>query len=130
MDLGMEGMKAIVTGGSKGIGRETVRTLAEEGCDVAVTAASADVAPWAGKTVLKPLDGTASKDVVVFATYADAGAAILNHPTGLEDWDPERFQLVEYVAGPIFQFVGEMLAGAPVAIVASRYLGTCLEFAQ
>ena len=38
MDLGMAGMKAVVTGGSKGIGLETVRILAEEGCDVAVTA--------------------------------------------------------------------------------------------
>ncbi|WP_016884147.1 MULTISPECIES: acetyl-CoA carboxylase biotin carboxylase subunit family protein [unclassified Rhodococcus (in: high G+C Gram-positive bacteria)] len=99
-------------------------------CDEALTASSADVTPWAGKTVLKPLDGTASKDVFVFATYADAGTAILNHPTGLEDWDPERFQLEEYVEGPIFHFDGVMLAGAPVAIVASRYLGTCLEFAQ
>ncbi|MFC9552925.1 acetyl-CoA carboxylase biotin carboxylase subunit family protein [Rhodococcus sp. NPDC056960] len=99
-------------------------------CDEALTASSADAAPWAGKTVLKPLDGTASKDVFVFATYADAGTAILDNPPGLEDWDPERFQLEEYVEGPIFHFDGVMLAGAPVAIVASRYLGTCLEFAQ
>ena len=99
-------------------------------CDEALAASSADVVPWAGKTVLKPLDGTASKDVFVFATYADAGTAILDHSTGLEDWDPERFQLEEYVEGPIFHFDGVMLAGAPVAIVASKYLGTCLEFAQ
>ena len=38
MDLGLAGSKAIITGGSKGIGRETARILAEEGCDVAITA--------------------------------------------------------------------------------------------
>jgi hypothetical protein len=38
VNLGLSGMKAIVTGGSKGIGRDTTRILAEEGCDVAVTA--------------------------------------------------------------------------------------------
>jgi 3-oxoacyl-[acyl-carrier protein] reductase len=38
MDLKLAGKKAIVTGGSKGIGRETARILAEEGCDVAITA--------------------------------------------------------------------------------------------
>ena len=38
MDLKLAGKKAIVTGGSKGIGRETTRILAEEGCDVAITA--------------------------------------------------------------------------------------------
>jgi NAD(P)-dependent dehydrogenase (short-subunit alcohol dehydrogenase family) len=38
MDLGLGGLKAVVTGGSKGIGRETARLLAEEGCDVAITA--------------------------------------------------------------------------------------------
>jgi len=38
MDLNLAGKKAIVTGGSKGIGRETARLLAQEGCDVAITA--------------------------------------------------------------------------------------------
>ena len=42
MDLGLAGSKAIVTGGSKGIGRETARILAEEGCDVAITARDGD----------------------------------------------------------------------------------------
>jgi len=99
-------------------------------CHEALTSSSADAAPWAGKTVLKPVDGTASKDVLVFSTYVDALTAIANRSTGLEGWDPERFQLEEYVEGPILHFDGLMLAGDPVAIVASKYLGTCLEFAQ
>lgn len=36
MDLGLKGKKALVTGGSKGIGRRIADLLADEGCDVAV----------------------------------------------------------------------------------------------
>ncbi len=38
MDLGLRGKKAIVTGGSRGIGRAICALLAEEGCDVALCA--------------------------------------------------------------------------------------------
>jgi NAD(P)-dependent dehydrogenase (short-subunit alcohol dehydrogenase family) len=38
LDLGLRDYKAVVTGGSKGIGRATARVLAEEGCDVAIIA--------------------------------------------------------------------------------------------
>lgn len=38
MDLGLTGSVAVVTGGSKGIGRATARLLAEEGCEVAIIA--------------------------------------------------------------------------------------------
>ena len=38
MDLGLKGMKAILAGASKGIGRATAETLASEGCDVAICA--------------------------------------------------------------------------------------------
>jgi NAD(P)-dependent dehydrogenase (short-subunit alcohol dehydrogenase family) len=67
MDLGLKGMKAVVTGGSKGIGRETVRILAEEGCDVAVTArdgerlkrVTGELAEATGRPIL-PLQGDMS----------------------------------------------------------------------
>ena len=41
MDLGLKGKKAIVTGGTKGIGRRVVNQLVAEGCAVAVCARNA-----------------------------------------------------------------------------------------
>lgn len=38
MDLGLEGKRAIVTGGSLGIGKAIARELAREGADVAIVA--------------------------------------------------------------------------------------------
>ena len=60
MDLQLNGKKAIVTGGSRGIGRAIARQLALEGCDVAICArneerlkqAAADLAKESGRTVV------------------------------------------------------------------------------
>ena len=43
MDLGLTGKRAIVTGGSVGIGKATARELAKEGVDVAICARRQDV---------------------------------------------------------------------------------------
>jgi 3-oxoacyl-[acyl-carrier protein] reductase len=42
MDLGLKGLRAIVTGGSKGIGRRCADLLADEGCDVGICARNAE----------------------------------------------------------------------------------------
>jgi NAD(P)-dependent dehydrogenase (short-subunit alcohol dehydrogenase family) len=42
MDLGLKGRKAIITGGSKGIGRAIAELLADEGCNVGICARNGD----------------------------------------------------------------------------------------
>jgi 3-oxoacyl-[acyl-carrier protein] reductase len=41
MDLGLQGKKAIVTGGTRGIGRAIANLLVEEGCDIGICARNA-----------------------------------------------------------------------------------------
>jgi 3-oxoacyl-[acyl-carrier protein] reductase len=50
MDLGLNGLKAIVTGGTRGIGWAIAETLAREGCDIAICARNeAEVGAAVGK---------------------------------------------------------------------------------
>jgi NAD(P)-dependent dehydrogenase (short-subunit alcohol dehydrogenase family) len=53
MDLGLTGKKAIVTGGSLGIGKAIARELAREGADVAVVSRTKDVLEAAASEIAK-----------------------------------------------------------------------------
>ncbi|MBS1676207.1 MAG: SDR family oxidoreductase [Actinobacteria bacterium] len=57
MDLGMKGRVAFITGGSKGIGRETARVLAEEGVRVAIVARNDDALQRAAKELAEQTEG-------------------------------------------------------------------------
>jgi len=84
MELGLEGKVAIVTGGSKGIGRATALGLAQEGANVAICArgvedlemAAAEIAEISGRTVLPVrADMTVLEDIqnLVATTVAELG---------------------------------------------------------
>ena len=66
MDLGLKGLKAIVTGGTKGIGRAIVETLAQEGVHVAFCARHAD-------DVAQAADELTGRGCTVFGRAVDVG---------------------------------------------------------
>jgi len=68
MDLGLKGKNAIVTGGSKGIGRSIALNLAQEGANVAICARGKEDLEKAEKELLE-------KDVKVIALTCDVGNA-------------------------------------------------------
>jgi 3-oxoacyl-[acyl-carrier protein] reductase len=78
MDLQLKGMKAIVTGGTKGIGLAIARTLAAEGADVAICARDAAAAE---KTAAALMDNGASKAL-------GAGIDVTDGPA-LQSWVKE-----------------------------------------
>ncbi|MEA1786149.1 SDR family oxidoreductase [Arenibacter sp. GZD96] len=77
MDLQLKGKNAIITGGSKGIGRSIALNLAEEGANVAICARGEDALKKTEKELL-------DKGVKVIASTCDVGNseelhAFLNH---------------------------------------------------
>ncbi|MDB5317335.1 MAG: short-chain dehydrogenase [Rhodospirillales bacterium] len=73
MDLGLSGKKALVTGGSEGIGKAIARALAREGCDVAICARRLDVL----EATAKELAAETGRNIVPIAAdlTKDADAA-------------------------------------------------------
>ena len=88
MDLQLKGKKALVSGGTRGIGRAIAETLTDEGCDVAICARNAEmvdeaVEAFAAKGVgafgqaLDVSDGDALKSWVEASATALGGIDIL-----------------------------------------------------
>jgi 3-oxoacyl-[acyl-carrier protein] reductase len=66
MDLQLKGKKAVVTGGSRGIGRSIAELLADEGADVAICARNAD-------QVAAVVEGLKAKGIKAFGQSVDIG---------------------------------------------------------
>jgi NAD(P)-dependent dehydrogenase (short-subunit alcohol dehydrogenase family) len=83
MDLQLAGKTALVTGGSRGIGKAVARALAQEGVDVALVArgrgaleaAAAELAAATGRTVVA-LPGDTGDDASVRSVVAAAAARL------------------------------------------------------
>lgn len=92
------------------------------------------VLPWSGKTVLKPIDGASSEDVVVFSSAAALASALRSRQTGVRRIDEQQqlagFEVEEFVSGPILHFDGLVWNGEVRLMVGSRYVGTCLDYAR
>lgn len=74
MDLQIKGGKALVTGGTKGIGRAIANTLADEGCNVAICARNAEEVDAA-------VADLSAKGVTAFGQSVDVG-----EPEALANW--------------------------------------------
>lgn len=88
--------------------------------------------PVGSSLILKPVDGASSEGV---EQYSDRGLLVAEiEKRQIEGkWsakDIDRYQVEEFVEGPILHFDGLMDNGYLKAFAGSRYVGTCLGFAN
>jgi hypothetical protein len=92
---------------------------------------------WDGTTVLKPHSGASSEDIVLFTTAAEARSAILASRSGVPRLDSptgfsarQAFEAEQFITGPVLHFDGLIADSCLLALTASRYVNTCLDYAN
>jgi 3-oxoacyl-[acyl-carrier protein] reductase len=116
MELGLDGKRALILGGSRGIGWYTAQLLAREGCSVALCARNADGVTQAVETLSKDspgnhfgaaadlMDGDATREFVRAAIAALGGLDLLIHnasafESGVDEEGWARSFQVDMMAG-------------------------------
>jgi len=108
MDLGLAGKRALVTGGSAGIGRATARILAEEGCDLILAArnrdrldeAAAEIRDrWAVDVVTHSVDLSHPDEVERLAASLDSLDILVNNAGAIPAGDLHAFDDASWRAG-------------------------------
>jgi 3-oxoacyl-[acyl-carrier protein] reductase len=74
MSKSLNGKRALVTGGSRGIGAAIVKRLAAEGANVALTYSSS---PYRAAAIVKEAQALGVKSLAIQADSADAGAVVV-----------------------------------------------------
>jgi len=102
MDLDLHGKKALVTGGTRGIGRAIVEHLLDEGVDVAICARDAHAVETAigelqgrgGKLIGRPVDvaDTAAQGAWIEAAAAELGGIDIFVPSVSVGGGPEKWE--------------------------------------
>ncbi len=95
--------------------------------------AVAEQVKWQGDTVLKPVDGASSENVLVFDSPELLSAALVNNTTGIEQLDGgdyDNYQVEQFITGEILHIDGLILNGDLKLVVTSQYIGSCLAFAH
>lgn len=89
-----------------------------------------DKLPWRGRTVLKPIDGASSENVFIFNSSETALEAVKKRILPIHEFSESRYEVEEFIEGPILHIDGLVKEGEFVTALASQYLGTCLEYAK
>ncbi len=123
MDLELKGKRAIVTGGSRGIGKAIARQLAEEGVDLVITSrtkdhvnkTAAELAAATGRRVLPAVVDTRDKsavDALVTFTVAELGGVdILVNNAAVPGGISSASCIGEVVDGEVLQDIDVKVVG-------------------
>jgi len=92
-----------------------------------------DSVNWSGKTVLKPIDGASSENVLVFDTPEQLWKALSTQSVGIAKIDEgylDGYEVEQFICGDILHIDGLLFDGEIKLIISSKYIGNCLDFAK